>query len=115
MDSSQMLQYACRTHDVDYYRERPEDKDKPPTERRWEMLINPHIVVDIIEKLILFVGTEEEALAKLDWCQQASPPLMERLRTQARKRLAEIGPIKDTCTECPVGSIAGRWSSFRQK
>lgn len=110
-----MPQYVRRICDVDYYRERPEDTDKPPTERRWEMLINPHVVVDIIEKLILFVGTEEEAIAKLHWCQQAPPAEVERLRAQARKRLAETGPTKDTCTECPVGSTAGRWSSFRQK
>lgn len=117
MDGTRALHYRCRkVCGIDYYREKPEDKDKPEQERRWEVLEHPYILIDTLENLVLAVGTDTEMLERMRWYQQASVVEMDELREQVRKHLAEIGRLKETCTEGHTGSTHGRkWSGLRRE
>lgn len=116
MDSASTLRYMCYVVDIDYYRERPEDKDKPERERRWELVNLAYAVVDVRAKLTLFVGTHTEAAQQVRIYEQTSEDQMEELREKIRKHLAEIGHPKITCTE--TSSEAGdspRWRGLRRE
>lgn len=98
MDGAGTRQYVCReVREVDYYREKPEDKRKPKRKRRWELVYPAYIVVDVFEKLVLYVGTKTEALEQIHLYQQAPKEKMRKLRRKIRKHLKEIGPHEDTC------------------
>jgi len=100
MDSEHIPQYSCREiFGVDYYRERPEDKNKPEGARRWELVDPAYAVVDVRAKLTLFVGTQTEAMQQITIYEQTPANEMAALREKVRTHLAEIGHPKITCTE----------------
>ena len=118
MDGTRALQYKCHiVFNTDYYREKPEDKDRPQLERRWEVLEHPHVVIDTLENLVLYVGTETEALERMHWYQQASAVEMDELRKRVRAHMVEIGKPKETCTESIMDKTHGRkkWSGLRHE
>ena len=113
MDGAGTVQYVCREVEIDCYQEKPEDKDKSEMERRWELVHPAYIVVDVFEKLVLYVGTQEEALGQMHLFQQASENEMLTLREEIRKHLEEIGPQKETCRGTHSEASGQRWRGLR--
>lgn len=114
MDGTATMQYVCRkVTDVDCYREKPKDKRKPKRKRYWELVHPAYMVVDVFEGLVLYVGTETEALAQMHLYQQASARKMNRLRQKIRKHLKEIGPQKETCRGTQTEASGKQWRGLR--
>lgn len=113
MDGAGTVQYVCREVEIDCYREKPEDKDKPETERRWELVYPAYIVVDVLERLVLYVGTETEALEHMHLYQQTLECDMALLREKIKKHLKEIGPQKETCRGTQTEASGKQWRGLR--
>ena len=111
MNGAGTVQYVCREVEIDCYREKPEDKDKPEVERHWELIHPAYIVV--FENLVLYVGTQEEALKQMHLFQQASENEMLTLREEIKKHLEEIGPQKETCRGTHSEASGQRWRGLR--